>query len=154
MIIQKDFFGNSFDIQPCELGDLQTHFELISERIIDKKKQMRHMKSCIEEGTAFKIGNDAFVYYEPETPYVAELRAIYGSRSLIPLIIGVFTKVDTATFCMRQEPDVGTHEPYWEQDYRSIFTKASLEARGSNYPLVCRVDYLLEKWQKLNRCPE
>jgi hypothetical protein len=135
------------------MSDLETHFALIKTRIINKSKQLRHMKSCIEEDTAFKC-RDAFIYYEAETPYVAELRAMYGGLELIPLIIGVFTKVDTATFCMRQEPDVRTHKPGWEHDYRSMFTKPSLEARGSNYPLVCRIDQLLEKWQKLNRYPE
>lgn len=154
MIIQKDFFGNDCHIEPCELTDLQTHFELITDRIIDKPRQIRHMKSCIEEGTAFKIGNDAFVYYEPDSDHVSELRALYGSSSLIPLILGVFTKIDLSTFCMRQEPDAGTHKPGWEKAYRSMFTKPSLKARGNRYPLVCRVDFLLEHWQKLKRCPE
>lgn len=152
MFIQKDFFGNEHIIEPVELDDIIGHYRFIQPHVIKKSRFIKNMKACIEAGTAFKIGDDCFLYYLNYTPELADMVCIQGRANLIPLLIGIFTQIDRATFCMKVDPNV-LLDPGWEKPYRSIMRKTSLEARGGTYPIVCRIDELLKHYKKLKRYP-
>jgi hypothetical protein len=145
MIVQKDFFGQEHTIEPITLDDIPAHYELVKEHVACKANYVKRMKMCVEAGTAYKIDNDAFIYYHHYFERrLADAYCIYGGAKLIPLLIGVFTQVDPETFCLR----MGPHKPGWHKQYRSIMTKTSL---GQRRPLVCRLDELFAHYKKFKR---
>lgn len=143
-----DFFNTTHTIEQCTTADIDGHYELIAQHIFNKRDQKQGMKECIEAGTAFKIGNDCFLYYVNDTKNVADGFGIYGDtvpQNLLALIVGVFTKIDTETFCLRMEP----FKPGWETNYRSLLTRASLRNRNDkNYPYIIRIDELLKHYKR------
>lgn len=145
MITQKDFFGNEQIIEPVTLDDIPVHFELMKEHVIHQPRQLENLKMCVEAGTAYKIGNEAFLYYWHYAERVADGYGIYGGAQLATLLIGVFHQADPETFCIRFGPQF---KPDWYRNYRSMMTKHSLPYRS---PLVLRLDELFKRWEKITR---
>lgn len=145
MITQKDFFGVEHTIQPITLDDIPKHYELVKEWVENPSRYKKNMLKCVDAGTAYKIGDDAFIYYlHYFDDRLADAACIYGGEELIPLLIGVFTQINPANFCLR----MGPHKPGWVKNYRSIMTKQSLYQKS---PIVCRLDELFKKYKKLKR---
>jgi hypothetical protein len=147
MITQDDFFGVEHVIEPCSLHDIEPHYELVKDNVVSKCNYTRRMKQCIEAGTAYKIDDEAFIYFQFYfEDKLADAFCIYGGSQLPTLLMGVFNQIHTACFTLR----MGPHKPGWHKDIRSILRKSCLEQKA---PLVCRLDELMVRYAKFERCP-
>lgn len=133
------------------MSDIGNHYQSIKHWVPDweKKNFQERMADCIEDETAWCLGN-AFLYYTKEDKRMAHGVALFGrdkNTDLLGLFAAVFSLEDNDTHNMRFK----LHPGKFMDEYKTLLTTVSMKRnhRDPNHPLMVPVQKMREKFTKI-----
>lgn len=141
--------NNIFTVSSCTQEDIEVHYNVVKNKVQDTDKEIyiNRMQLSVDQGRAYKINNDAFIYLYTENSkwYGA---SIFSNKVILLVMLMVTTSELFNYRKIEFTPHIGMIECM-----KSMIDGSSIRSfRTSGKNVVIRIPDLMDKFTKLFEC--